>query len=86
MFERLSKRELEIIDLLAHGYCAQDVENKLKIKPCTFKTHMNSVYAKFTDVLDTCERDSSRHYKKFVIELLYLRYKGVLSEDWEIRI
>ena len=86
MFRRLSKREIEVIDMLAHGYSAEDVENKLKIKPCTFKTHMNSVYAKFSDILDICKRDSSKHYKKFVIELLYLRHKGVLSEDWYIKV
>ena len=86
MFERLSKRELEIIDMLAHGFSAQDIEKWFSIKRTTFKSHVNNIYAKFADVLETCKRDSSMHSKKTVIILLYLRYEGVLDKDWYIRI
>lgn len=42
----LSERELEIIKLLANGYCQKEVANKLGIKSTTINTHQKNIYSK----------------------------------------
>ena len=42
----LSERELEIIKLLANGYCQKEVANKLGIKRTTINTHQKNIYSK----------------------------------------
>ena len=42
----LSERELEIIKLLANGYCQREVANKLGIKSTTINTHQKNIYSK----------------------------------------
>lgn len=42
----LSDRELEIIKLLASGYCQKEVANKLGIKNTTINTHQKNIYSK----------------------------------------
>lgn len=86
MFEELSKRELEVLDLFAHGYNAEDIQQKLGISDKTVHTHLARIYEKMTDLVETCKRDSSRHSKKVCVILLYLKHIGVLKKDWEVRI
>ena len=42
----LSERELEIIKLLANGYCQKEAANKLGIKSTTINTHQKNIYSK----------------------------------------
>ena len=42
----LSERELEIIKLLANGYCQKEVANKLGIKSTTINSHQKNIYSK----------------------------------------
>ena len=86
MFEELSKRELEVMELLSHGYSYDDIQALLGFKACTMRTHMNSIYEKLADIIGTCKRDSTRHSKRVVVVLLYLRYKGVLDKNWDVKV
>ena len=86
MFEELSQRELEVLDLYAHGFSAGDIQKKLGISDKTVHTHLARIYEKTTDLVGICKRDSSRHSKKVCVILLYLKHIGVLKKDWEVRI
>ncbi|NVK88660.1 MAG: response regulator transcription factor [Gammaproteobacteria bacterium] len=43
---KYSARELEIIDLLSHGYSNKELANLLTLSPNTIKTHLNNLYSK----------------------------------------
>lgn len=86
MFDELTDRELQVLDLFAHGYNAEDIQQKLGISDYTVHTHLARIYEKMTDLVETCKRDSSRHSKKVCLVLLYLRYRGVISKDWYIKV
>ena len=42
----LSKRELEILSLLAHGHCNQEIAAKLFVSLSTVKTHIQNLFEK----------------------------------------
>ena len=86
MFDELTERELQVLDLFAHGYNAEDIQKKLGISDYTVHTYLARIYEKTNDLVGTCKRNSSRHSKKVCVILLYLKHIGVLNKDWEIRI
>lgn len=56
MIEKLSKRETEILTLLAQGLSNEQMAEKLCVSVYTIKTHITNIYSK----LDlTCERGHS---------------------------
>ena len=86
MFDELTKRELQVLDLFAHGCSSEMVQEKLRISSYTVQSHLNHIYEKNIDILGSCERDSTRQSKKVCLVLLYLKHIGVLKKDWEVRI
>ncbi len=42
----LSKREIEVLELLAEGYSNQEIGDKLFVSLNTIKTHISSIYQK----------------------------------------
>lgn len=86
MFDELTKREIQVLELIAHGYSAEDIQKKFGISNFTVHTHLTRIYEKVVDLIGTCKRDSSRHSKKVCVILLYLKHIGVLQKDWEVRI
>lgn len=45
---RLSKRELEILELLSWGYCDKEIGIRLQISPRTVQTHVARVIIKMS--------------------------------------
>jgi DNA-binding NarL/FixJ family response regulator len=43
----LTARELEVIQLAAHGYSGRQIAERLRISPATIKTHFEHIYSKF---------------------------------------
>ena len=57
----LSKRELEILNLLAQGYSNQEIAGKLFVSLSTIKTHIQNIYEKLdvrrrTQAVETAKR------------------------------
>ena len=52
----LSKREMEVLELVLQGYSNSRIARKLFISPATLKTHLNRIYAKVPDSLITRDR------------------------------
>jgi DNA-binding NarL/FixJ family response regulator len=44
--ERLTEREIEVLQLLAFGYTNRDIAKRLYISPDTVKTHLEHIYQK----------------------------------------
>ncbi len=42
----LSKREIEVLDLMAQGYSNQEIADKLFVSLNTAKTHISNIYSK----------------------------------------
>ena len=64
---KLSKREGEILKLVARGYTVDNISNKLVISPYTTQTHIRHIYAKMnihkrSELLDyiNMHRDSEK--------------------------
>ena len=51
VLERLSKREMEIVELLARGFTNEQISGCLHIACSTVKTHIRNIYVK-TDIHD----------------------------------
>ncbi|MEN8803797.1 MAG: response regulator transcription factor, partial [Thiogranum sp.] len=48
LFEPLTNRELEILNLLAQRLNTKEIAVKLFISPTTVKKHLNNIYGKLT--------------------------------------
>lgn len=46
MQSNITKREKEIINLIAEGYSNKEISNKLRISECTVKTHIKFIMLK----------------------------------------
>ncbi len=42
----LTRREIEVLQLLAEGLSNKEIADKLTVSPCTIKTHLHSIYKK----------------------------------------
>ena len=79
MIEPLTRRENDVMELLAHGYGMTEIAKKLMISVSTVKTHYRYVSEKmniYTSKLDTV---------RVVLVLAYLKAKGLLPSDFKIR-
>ncbi|HMJ96483.1 MAG TPA: LuxR C-terminal-related transcriptional regulator [Thermoleophilaceae bacterium] len=43
----LTARELEVIQLAAHGHSSREIAKHLRVSPATIKTHLEHIYSKF---------------------------------------
>ena len=48
MGKALSKRELEVLNLLAKGCLKKEIADQLDISPCTVETHVRHIYKKLS--------------------------------------
>lgn len=79
MIEPLTRRENDVMELLAHGYGMSEIAEKLMISVSSVKTHYRYVSEKmniYTSKLDTV---------RVVLVLAYLKRKGLLPADFKIR-
>lgn len=79
MIEPLTRRENDVMELLAHGYGMSEIAEKLMISVSSVKTHYRNVSEKmniYTSKLDTV---------RVVLVLAYLKEKGLLPSDFKIR-
>lgn len=79
MIEPLTRRENDVMELLAHGYGMSEIAEKLVLTVTTIKTHYNNVSEKMN--IYTSKPDTVR----VVLVLAYLKEKGVLPADFKIR-
>lgn len=79
MIEPLTRRENDVMELLAHGYGMSEIAEKFVLTVPTIKTHYNHVSEKmniYTSTPDTV---------RVVLVLAYLKEKGILPVDFKIR-
>lgn len=79
MIEPLTRRENDVMELLAHGYGMSEIAEKLVLAIPTIKTHYNNASEKMN--IYTSKPDTVR----VVIILSYLKEKGLLPSDFKIR-
>lgn len=46
LLDKFSERELEVLNLLGHGYTNKEIAQMLELSPNTVKTHLNNLYSK----------------------------------------
>lgn len=82
MIEDLTKREFEVLDLVAHGYTRYEISEKFAISKQTTAAHLHAIYQKIF-----LEKEKAKtSYLLTKAALMYLKYIGELQEDWEIKI
>ena len=80
-YEDFTKREKEILCLLAHGLSTKQIQEDLCLSRPTVVTHINNMYAK-TGIFN--KDDLSPITKRIRLILFYLKQEGVLDFDWHI--
>ena len=60
---KISEREIEVLQLLAHGYSNQEIANKLFLSLNTVKTHTSNLYSKLNVNRRTAAIKKSRELK-----------------------
>ena len=73
----LTKRETEVLALVAQGYSNQYIREKLVISKGTLTSHISSIYHKFGLFAQSKGEQSTMRVKA---ALIYLRQKGLLKE------
>ena len=73
--------ELKVLNLLAHGYTAKEISEKLHITRSTVTTHLANIYDKF---FLTSENPKELMCKQVKAVLIYLKEIGRLK-DWAIK-
>ena len=75
----LTKREQETLELVAKGYSNTQIADLMSISITTVKTHLLSIYQKFTGNLS----DNTTEYTVMRLRLVleYLRVKGMLDPN-----
>lgn len=74
---RLTKKEFEVLSLVAKGYSNREICEELFLAKCTIQTHLNSIYTKF-GISGTKRHGAELRVK---ITLKYLEEKeGLLHE------
>lgn len=79
MIEPLTRRENEVMELLAHDYGMSEIAEKLVLAIPTIKTYYNNASEKMN--IYTSKPDTVR----VVLVLAYLKAKGSLPADFKIR-
>lgn len=82
MFENLSRRELKVLDLLAHGYSNRQISEKLNIALPTVREHVSNIYTKTYNSLKTGSNE--RLTIRIRLILHYLKHIKVISSDWGV--
>ena len=75
----LTKRESQVMDLLAHGYSRNEIGEMLHLARGTMISHTNRAYDKLGAL------GLNQGAVRVVAILKFLRQRGILPEDFEIR-
>ena len=81
---KFTKRQCEILTLIAQGYSYSEIKDKLKISLSTIKSHLNIIYAKLGLSSKEDTKSTSIHNTKAA--LIYLQTIGALDSNWNIKI
>ena len=83
IFNELTKREYEVLDLLAHGFSVTDISEFLCITRATTTSYLAKIYDKAG--LQTFY-NPHLYNKQIIVILAYLKHIGVLDRNWKIKV
>lgn len=72
----LSKREVEVLELISQGCTNKEIEQALKIKDATVHTHLGNIYSK----LELDEDYSAYSVKRLRAALWFLKNREKLNK------
>ncbi len=81
MIEQLTKRELEVLNLISKGYSNEEITKKLYVSITTIKTHIVNIYSKLC--LYKYDLNLKVSVMRLRAALIYLREKGQLLSEVE---
>ena len=76
MIETLTKRELEVLELMSEGLTNNEISKKLKFSKVTTEFHIKNIYEKFFGFNESCKSSVMR----INAVLIYLKDKKLISE------
>lgn len=76
MIEALTKKELEVLELMSEGLSNNEIADKSDLSNKTIETHIKNIYRKFFDVNKSCKSSVMR----INAVLIYLKDKKLISE------
>lgn len=80
---KFTKRQCEILTLMAQGYSYFEISQKLFISNFTLKTHIYMIYAKLGLTSREKQKSITTQHTKAV--LFFLKEIGALNQNWEIK-
>lgn len=83
MFDNLTVSEIQILDLMAHGYSNHAIAKNLNIAESTAKKHISDIYKQTNNQMDAANNE--RLVVRIRLILSYLKYIKALKADWEIK-
>ena len=84
MFESLTDSEIQILDLLAHGYSNHEIAENLNLAEVTVKKHVSNIYRKTYNQMESAFQE--RLVIRMRLILFYLKHIKVLNAEWKIKI
>lgn len=81
VLNELSERELEILEMLSHGFDIDYISEILKISVLTVKSHIQHIYMKLQIYDETVKYQAGKRIRAV---LIYLKETGRLNKDWII--
>lgn len=79
MIEELTKREKEVIKLIAYGLTNEQIAKKMFVSESTIKSHTAEIYSKFG--LTKSETNPNTIVRLQAV-LIYLKDKGYLKDEY----
>lgn len=75
MISELSRRERELLSLMAEGCSNTAISEKLWLSPKTVETHVRSIFTKLG------LRDTGTVHRRVIAVLMYLQSTGSIAQD-----
>ena len=73
----LTKRELEVLSLMAKGYSNDEIKNELFLSKATVLTHICNIYQKL-EISEYCIRGGSEYRVRAVLKFFEMLKLGVI--------